>query len=284
MAKVIELRTIADLERLGPKFVRKLLRQWDFAGELRDWAGEASKLGIPWETRHNWNEKRTKYRFHPSSFKHKCDMKLFFQLVGGEEKRKRQPKQALFDTGTAIHLQMNYYMQTMALYYDWQYDEEVELWKGSAAADEYMMCGSADGVFEREITIDGQTYLIRIIIDWKSINSAGFTKLGDTPGSDYSKQMHGYMVSGDIPITFVLFINKDNSVFKNIPLLYTPKIWDPIGTRLKGIIEKANNMEEPIKTVAGHCTSCAFLEECKPKGLRKSMSRGRRSTRREPRL
>ena len=239
--------------------------------------------GIPWETRHTWNEHRTQYRFHPSSFKHTCDMKLYFQLVGGEEKRKKQPKQALFDTGTAIHLQMGYYMQTMAISYDFTFDEEVKLWKNNPRADEYMLCGSADGVIERKIKIDGQWYLIRVIVDWKSINSSGFVKLGDSPGSDYAKQMHGYMYTGDIPITFVLFINKDNSVFKNTTLLFTPKIWDPIAKRLKGLIEKANNMEEPIKTVAGHCTGCSFLEECKPEGLRKA-TRGRRRNRREPRL
>jgi len=266
--EVIELKTIADLERIGRSAVREFFRKWDFAGEVQEWAKTAAMKGMQWTTKFTWNEDRNHCRFHPSAFKYGCDMRLFLQLIGEEEVKKKQPQQAVFDTGTVIHLQMNYYMHTMAIYHNFVYNDEVRLWKNSPVADNYRLCGSCDGVMEREITIDGVKWLIRVIIDWKSINDNGFVALRDSAGSDYEKQMHGYMITGDIPVTLVFYVNKDKSIFKSIPVLFEKqKIWNPIAERLNRIIRIADRMEEPPKTVGKHCYGCPYLEKCEPQGL-----------------
>lgn len=277
----IELRTIADLERIGKSTVRRLLRSWDFAGEVQEWARTVAMKGMLWTTTYTWNEGRRHCRFHPSSFKHPCDMHLFLQLIGEKEVRKRQPQQTIFDTGTVIHLQMSYYLHTMAICNNFVFDDEVKLWKTSKVADKYQLCGSADGIMEREIVLKDHdvTLNLRTVIDWKSINDSGFSSLRDSAGPDYEKQMHGYMITGDIPVTLVFYINKDKSIFKSIPVLFSPKVWDPIADRLTGIINLLNNLQEPKRTVGNHCYYCNFLEVCAPNGLR---SKRRRNA--EPRL
>jgi hypothetical protein len=266
--ETIVLRTIADLEMIGRSSVREFFRKWDFAGEVFEWAKTAAMKGMQWTSKHTWNEDRNHCRFHPSSFKYNCDMRLFLQLIGEEEVKKKQPQQTIFDTGTAIHIQMNYYMHTMAIYNNFTYNDEVRLWKTSYIADVYRLCGSCDGVMEREVVIDGIKWSIRVIIDWKSINDSGFTALRDSTSSDYEKQMHGYMATGDIPVTLVFYVNKDKSIFKSIPVLFdNPKVWKPITDRLSRIIGISDQMKEPPKTVGKHCYGCQYLEKCEPEGL-----------------
>lgn len=276
----VELRTIADLEQLGRPAVRRLLREWDFAGEVQEWAKTAAMKRMQWTSTYNWNTDRRHCRFHPSSLKHACDMHLFFQLIGEREVPKKQPQQAIYDTGTVIHLQMDYYLHTLSIYENFVYNSEVKLWKNSKSADEYRLCGSSDGVMEREISINGVRVLLRVIIDWKSINDSGFVALRDSVGPDYEKQMHGYMVSGDIPVTLVFYVNKDKTIFKSVPVLFSPTVWNPLAERLKRIIAIADGLGEPQKTLGNHCAWCAYLEVCEPKGL--SSAKKRRNT--EPRL
>lgn len=271
----VELKTIEDLEKLGRPAVRHLLHQWDFAGEVQEWSKIVATKGIKWTSEFTWNENRNHARFHPSSFKHTCDMYLFLQLVGEEELKKRQPQQAIFDMGMMIHLQMNYYLHTLAIYRNFIYNDEVKLWKTSKIADALCLCGSTDGVMEREIEIGNFLLDLRAIIDWKSINSSGFSALRDSVGSDYEKQVHGYMVTGNIPVAFVFFINKDNSVFKSIPVLFNPKVWSPIADRLRRIIKLHEEFKEPQKTVGNHCIWCPYLEKCEPEGLTSRRRRGK---------
>lgn len=272
----IELKTIENLNKLGRPVVRKLLKDWDFAGELQEWSKTVAVKRIPFTTTHKWNEDRNHKRFHPSSLKYPCDMRLFFQLIGEREVLKKHPQQAVFDMGTAVHLMMNYYMHTMAISKNFVYNDEVPLWKASASADKYQLCGSTDGVMERTVTINETQLHLRATIDWKSINSSGFSSLRDSVGSDYEKQMHGYMISGNIPVTFVVYVNKDNSVFKSIPVMFSPAIWDPIADRLSRIIQITNEMKEPMKTIGTHCSGCPYVEECEPEGF--SAKRRRNST------
>lgn len=260
----VELRTIEDLEKLGRPYVRKLLREWDFAGEMQEWAKTVAAKGMQFTSTYVWNKDRNQARFHPSSLKHSCDMYLFLQLIGEQESRKKQSQQAIFDTGTVIHLMMNYYMHTLAIDKGFIYNDEVALWKTSQVADTYQLCGSTDGVFERELDIGRVRLVLRALIDWKSINSSGFSALRESVGTDYEKQMHTYMVTGDIPVTFVFYVNKDNSVFKSIPVLFDPKTWSPLGKRLLDIIAISEEMREPQKTVGKHCYSCPYLDKCEP--------------------
>lgn len=269
MKERIQLKTIKDLERIGLQKAKQYIDRWDIAKILKEWSIEVARLGIPHETKHTWNDSRTIYRFHPSEFKHPCDMKLFLQLVGGAEVRKKQSWQGTMDIGTAAHLMMNYYMHTLALYKGFTYDDEVSLWKGSPAADKYRMGGSADGVVELEIEFYDVILELRAIIDWKTISEASMAKLRETPKLEYVKQVHGYMVAGDIPVAIVFYVQLKGPVFRALPVFFSPKVWEPIAARLTHICEVADKIEEPLKTVAAHCKTCVYLEECEPAGLEK---------------
>lgn len=286
MKKRVQLKTINDLERVGLQTAKQLISRWEIAKILREWPAKVAALGIPHETRHSWNEDRTALRFHPSSFGHSCDMRLFLELVGGSRVKKKLSWQPTMDIGTAAHLMMNYYMHTLALYKGFTYDHEVALWKGSPTADKYRLCGSADGVVELEIEFYDVILELRAVFDWKTISETGMGKLRETPKLEYVKQVHGYMVAGDIPVAIVFYVQLKGPVFQALPVFYTPQVWEPIAQRLSRICEVADRIEEPLKTVAAHCKTCEFLEDCEPAGLEKITGSASSSSRgyRPPRL
>lgn len=258
------LTTIGELQEMGLMNARKLLSKWHIVDELNDWVETVTEKQIPWTTTHKWNESRVEYRFHPSSFTEPCDFKMFLDLVGGEQAKKVTKQQAIFDMGTVIHLLMEYYQGTRALYHGYTYDAEAKLWKGSVVADKYMLCGSADGVCEREIPGPHGPVKIRCVFEYKSANDNQFCGLGNKPKTDAVKQTHGYMVSGDIPFTVILYINKDNSLKRAFVNFYSDKIWTPIGDRLLRLIDLANDMKEPLKAEGKGCYRCRYFGECRP--------------------
>lgn len=274
----IDLRTIEDLDRIGLPQARSLLQKWDLAEEIRKWIGVLAVKKIPFTTTFTWNEDRNHSRFHPSSLHNPCDMFLFLQYIGERETRKQHPQQAIFDTGTVLHLQMNYYMHTMAIDQGFVYNDEVSLWKTSRIAEELQLCGKADGVIERELRLAVGTSTseaqnvntivnLRALVDWKSINNSRFSSIRSSVGYDYETQMHAYMATGNIPVTFVVYVNKDNTTFKSVPVFFTRKTWDPLADRLRRIIEIANKIQEPHRTVGPNCYNCYFYEKCEPDGM-----------------
>lgn len=276
---MIELTTIDQLNEIGVRKARKLLEQWSIVEELEAWIKTVTEKQIPWRTEHDWNSSRTTCRFHPSSLSQNCDFRLFLQLLGGEEAKKCSPKkQAVYDLGTVSGLMMEYYHGTQALYHNWEYDSEVKLWKGSPAADELMLCGSADGVCTRVITLPGGLKIkVRFIWEYKTSNDNGFGGLGNRPASAYVKQVHAYMLSGNIPFAVVLYTNKDNSNFRAFLVFYSDTVWKPIRERLLRIIKIADEVtSEPLKTITRSCFMCPFFStDCKPEGMYTARQRRR---------
>lgn len=268
-----ELKTIEDLDALRAVGVdpHDLIADWDIAGELTEWARTAAIKKIKFTTRHVWNDDRTKGRFHPSSFGTKCDFRLFLQIAGGaEEKQVSADTQNRFDIGTAIHLVMEYYQTTRAMMHDYEYLAEVEHWKNSKIADELMLCGATDGDMTR--TFHKKDLILRCLWDYKSSNIGQFPK--GKPKPDAILQTHAYMRTADVPLCFILYYRKDDSVKNALPVFFDWNIWNPIEERLRRIVELYHNMEEPEKTPGGHCSFCSFLKECNPPGRKRFRGRG----------
>lgn len=266
-----ELMTIEDLDAIREEGIDPytLISDWDPAGELREWAKEAAIKGIEYTTTHHWNEDRTEGRFHPSSLDTKCDFRLFMQIAGGrEEKKVNVDSQNRFDIGTAVHLVMEYYQHTRAMYHGYEYLSEVKHWKNSEIAEKLLLCGSADGEMTREFhKLDLK---LRAIWEYKSSNTSQFPKNKAKPPAIL--QTHAYMRMANAPLTIILYYRKDDSIMQAFPVFFDWGVWNPLESRLQEIVDLYEQIEEPEKTIAGHCSFCPFLKECSPPRRRKSSS------------
>jgi len=275
-----EILTISDLLESGwAQDIIDGLKNHDFSREMEDWSLEASKRRIFYSAPLDWNRVRLKKVFHPSGLSGDCDFKLFLDLWGADfVPKQKKSLQMVFDTGTAVHGQLDYLFMTHAA--DKGYDfipeigfkptyipditgEEGKVWVENAVIDSLRCAGHADGLMTRTFTIDGRKVRLRIIFEFKTIASSGFRSL-TRPHAAYVKQVHAYMTCIDVGITVLLYINKDNSNMAAFPILFSPKTWSPLEQRLVVVKELFEKYQEPDKKIGNGCRSCGYLEVCAP--------------------
>lgn len=276
--------SIADLGKFGQKEIEKFLSGHDFIAELEDWALEAARRRIYFSSLLEWNKPRLKKVFHPSGLDNECDFKLWLDLHGGPYISKTSKHlQGVFDTGTAMQGQLEYYIATHAKENKYHFLPEVgfkpryindsegtkvtgrkEKWVHSDITDALQMAGHCDGLCTRTIKVGSKKIKLKMIYEIKTISSTGFRKLIKPHGS-YVKQTHAYMVCLDAPVTIIFYINKDNSSKAAFPIVYSQEFWQPMEQRLLRIKKIHDRHEEPNKMVGGHCWQCGYLEACSPR-------------------
>jgi hypothetical protein len=245
--------------------IKNIINNWDISKEIESWSIEAARKKIGYETYFKWNNPRERNVIHPSSLGNPCDMFLYLQSVGGHAIPKELwKKRMIFDTGTAIHLQMQYYQKSRAEHYGYTYQEEVRF-SGSKLSEELNLYGSADGYMCRSFDNKGEEYKIRMIWEYKTTNKAKFEKLGSKIGYNYLAQIHAYMAIADIPIAILLYICKDNSLTKAIPIYFDHDFWSNIHARLLDIRRHASQIIDPVRHISDSCKYCDFYEDCSPK-------------------
>jgi hypothetical protein len=259
---MVELRKISDIDRIGREKIESILGGWDPVEETRRWIKTATDKRVPWKTEFDWNGNRNHSRFHPSSLDNPCDMSLYLQIAGGDYvKDSIAQSQAALDTSTAVHLQMHYYRGTRAIHHGYTYEHDVPLWKSSRTANDLQLCGEADGYEERLIKLPGDEIDIRFIWEYKIYNEDGFRKL-TSPSAGYMKQVHAYMITGDIPLAVIMYVNKNRTIqMKAYKILFRPQTWDPIEARLRKLIQLKEEVKNPEKNM-GSCKSCGYKAEC----------------------
>jgi len=258
---MLTLEHIEDLER-SPT-AAKLLTSWPLVQVLEDHVARLIRQPEPWTSTFQWGAHRQKGAFHPSEYSNPCDAFLAFQLVGEKEERKERVEQRrIFDTGTVIHELLQYYMGTWARLEGHDYHAEVRV-----RHDALEMTGHADGLLAAVVAIGGQQLRFRMVLDYKSCNSTTFNKLGNTPGSSYVKQLHGYLKALDVPMGCILYFNKDNS---NMRALYVPfdyGVWTPIQQRLERIQAQMDQYQIPPRRIGRSCHWCRYNAVCQPRKL-----------------
>jgi len=222
------------------------------------WAEEVGKNRVHHKTVIEWNAPRRPCVLHPSSADNPCDFFLYLQIVGGEGKDTTSPNtRVIFDTGTAVHAQMQYYMETRAKAYKYKYKAEVGFGPSNNNANKLKMAGHIDGVSI------GWPLSVPVVWEYKSINKNGFERL-TSPHPGYVKQIHLYMLAVGAPVAIILYMCKDNSQFKAFKVLFTESVWRPLLKRLIYIRECAKTLSDPERRVTAGCKRCRFLEECAP--------------------
>lgn len=273
-----EILTIADLKDGQGQIIKDFLENHDFSREMEDWALAAAKRRIFYDAPLEWNRPRLKKVFHPSALSGDCDFKLFLDLWGAEYVPKQtKALQMIFDTGTAVHGQLDYLFMTHAADKGYEFIPEIgfkptyiedtiglkEKWVENETIDELGCSGHADGQMTRVFNINGKKVRLRIVFEFKTISSGGFRKL-TKPHLAYTKQVHAYMTCLDVAVTVILYINKDNSNMAAFPIIYDPKFWLPLEKRLRHVKALADSYQEPDKKSGSGCRSCGYLEVCGP--------------------
>lgn len=233
---------------------------FDAAEQIEAWAAKAAKEQLHFRYTIEWNAPRRPFVLHPSAADNPCDYFLFLQIVGGEGLSQVPPgTQMIFDTGTAIHAQFQYYLHTRAEYHRFQYSDEVGFSpKNSKNAKVLKMAGHIDGL-SREWPLRDSP----LVWEFKTINKNGFEKLR-SPHSGYVKQVHLYMLAVGAPAAIILYICKDNSQLNPFKIRFNESVWRPMLKRLLYIRECTRTMEEPERRISSACKRCRFLDECEP--------------------
>lgn len=242
------------------KKVQLALKQTDVAAALEEWAAYASNNGLQWETRLVWNSPRRRDGLiHASSVSNSCDKFLWLEAMDAEPKSRNDPGlQLIFDTGTAIHEQMQYYQGTRARDKGYLYEDEVKFGPdNSLYGRELRLCGSADGVSS------GWPIRQPVVWEYKTISSKGFSKL-TSPLSPHVVQGHVYMKCLGIPCIIFVYINKDKTGFAAYKVHFDQSVWDSIEQRLLTILKMVDNIEEPAGVNNSQCFKCKFFDECEP--------------------
>jgi hypothetical protein len=240
---------------------KKALQKFDPVEEIMQWVATASNNSIQWESIINWNQPRKNGLIHASSVSNSCDRFIFLELVGAEQVKKyTSSMMAVYDTGTAIHEQMQYYQHTRALTHSYEYKDEVKFNAKSGPAKKFKLCGSVDGVSYGWPA----DYSHKLIWEYKTINDERFKKL-TKPERRYIEQVHVYMACLNIPAAIVYYINKNRSnQMAAYKIMFDKAVWTAMTNKISRIIELANKLELPVGNYTGQCYYCKFFEECSP--------------------
>lgn len=264
---MIETATLHTHEDLAaqPELAQKLKDEWDVVAEVDDWVGRLRNHPVPWKTTIEWGKPRRKGVFHPSSINKPCDMYLYLELLAAHELEKTNATTLqIFDTGTVIHEQLQYYFHTRALVEGYEYLDEVPVSEGSELAAKLRMGGNCDGFMKRVLRLKGLNLDLQCLFEFKTIKTENFGKLRTKPDIGYVRQVHAYMAATGVPLTIVLYYNKNNSLKKAFFVFFDPKIWQPIQDRLERLIQLADAFEIPERNTGKSCIYCKFFKECSP--------------------
>lgn len=141
-------------------------------------------------------------------------------------------------------------------------------------AAENWIKGSADALVTNYVVVTpslGQVR-IRLIHEYKTINSNGYTKL-TRPLAKHKRQATIYSAVYDAPIVVYIYTNKDDCKTADFPVAFDYSIWNEIVARVR-TVQSYTNSGQPIpweQTSAvlhpSECVECGLLKVCQPPNL-----------------
>lgn len=148
------------------------------------------------------------------------------------------------------------------------FEDEVNIAPGIGLplADEWFINSHCDGVFTFRDYKDGPDRL-RVVLEIKTEANDGYAALR-APKEAHIEQAHIYMACLDVPLTWFLYLNKNNQ--NNTPSIdpflikFDPKIWESLVERFRIAHEFAERDELPPRMESMICEFCAFSWTCKP--------------------
>lgn len=299
---MLEISTIQDFEQLPlnlqgevQKAIRTKDRLYMYLRDLNKRPGQEKpeqephwdpckcvQFGAPgwfWVTPH----KRDDSDIHPSQI-NKCLKFLWHSCNGdvGQMEEFIEPKlRMIFDIGHAWHDTIQRYGKRGAFsapeFYRCEvpFDPDQETSPGIPTfpvAKEFWLRGSADAIIDRyELrAVPGLGDVnIRVLHEYKTINSSGFTKL-TRPKPEHKWQATIYSAVFNVPIVVYLYTNKDNCDITDYPVAFDHSIWSEVMKKARRVQELINVGQAPAweETSAilkpSECMSCGFRRVCNP--------------------
>lgn len=196
-----------------------------------------------------------------------CHLRLYYEITGEINAVRLYDKRMhrIFDTGHVFHQIHQYYFHQM---YGAQFRDEVPI-----TDEATFLSSSADGEFDftdLNITLEIKTI--------KEGGSYGWAKVQNKPLADNLRQLHFYMRYSDNPFGILLYINKNDGLYKEHPVVFDPVLWDSIENSVVAPVVAAVKNEQPPAGSPGYqCNQCSVAYRCPAK--QKELKRGSRPKR-----
>lgn len=197
---------------------------------------------------------------HPSQFSSQCLLKIYWDMIGKEQKKVHTSKlMGIFDLGTAVHNMMQEYGKKGA----WGpvYEAEVDIGnspvgealhiEGHADADNLVVVDTPDTIYE-----------VYVVHEYKSINDRGFKELKGRPKPEHKQQATIYSACLDRPIVVYFYINKNDSTIQDFPVPFDMNFWSTIHSKAVTLVGHWTSGSEAPPTVGYHCKDCAYQYNC----------------------
>ncbi len=191
----------------------------------------------------------------------------------------------IFDMGTVWGMQIQHYGKKGAWGDPADYQDEAPIDPDAAAFDgtpilpvaaEHWIKGAADALLHRyfiECPTLG-TVCLRIVHEYKTINSNGFDKL-TRPKPEHKKQATIYAAVFNAPVVVYIYTNKDNCNLADFPVAFDYTIWNEIVQKVQRVQSYVTNNAVPPweETAVAHsptdCAHCPLKRVCQPPTLRR---------------
>lgn len=257
---MIPIRTIGDLEnamRDDPKAVEHYRSQVTVDKDLREYLRWLSTNGVTTDV--DVKLKRDSERslgIHPSAAckDNVCLLRLYYDCTREVKPRRKyvQESQLTWDIGTILHCVLQTWFKQM--YGDDQFQDEVSL-----VNDDLRIKSHADGLFTFS--------QYRFVLEIKSIKEGGnygFEKVQLKPMADNVRQAHFYMWLADAPFALLFYMCKNNSKWKEHPVVFDHRIWEDLVIQVvKPVIEAAYHEGPKVEPSPGwSCKWCDYEHSC----------------------
>lgn len=280
------LLTIADLQTVG-----------NAKAQYVEHAKQLSRLWERWKAQQSGSYKVTVDFFgeggresgiHASEVSG-CMRKLVYGIMSTERKVLPEQKdlnmQRRFDAGTLQHALYHYELEEMCKWLrnggtEIYFEPEVKVHPGlGGVAQQWNIHSHCDGIFT--LCASGQPYL-RVGLEIKTKSAPMFEKL-KSPDVEHQDQTCTYMATLDLPLLWLLYYNKSNSLFTHTesPWLFQfdQRLWETkLVPRFSTATQLAQKGQLPQRQEGKPCGWCPFAHTCNPNYLRGGRTSRRHSS------
>lgn len=192
-----------------------------------------------------------------------CGRQLYYDYVGEKSEDSIDPRlRRIFDTGSAIHVQLQLYLAEYAKRncntdkFEAESDINPDV---NDVADQFDISGHMDGLYE----VSTPESRVRFGVEFKTINENGY---GSTRNPHAKHLMQGtvYQACLDLPVMLFLYYNKNNSAMAEFTQVFDEERWEAVKTKLNYVRNHALNSTIPDREVSMSCNYCKYKGICAP--------------------
>jgi len=192
-----------------------------------------------------------------------CGRQLYYDYIGAPSEGSWEPRmRRLLDTGSAIHAQLQAYLEIIAANSEGSesFTPEADINPDkNLIAQQMDLSGHTDGIYQVTLTPDK----VRFGIEIKTINEAGYQKTSG-PHQEHLTQGTIYQKCLDLPIMVFIYYNKNDSSLAEFVHVFDERRWEAIVKKLNMVRECAFKESPPEQESGWHCSNCKYKGVCKP--------------------